>query len=471
MGIQPSAPGTTDLESTAELPILALSLPSKGEDDPLAATDSWSTLVLPEAPDGVEDADTDVDPDADTAVHLAADGVFNAAAIENRRAELEQNLRKLTDNLRELEQSLERKSAQLTAFEREVGVRDRRISELEVQTQNLSSERQQLQESVTQLRTQLEQSRADTQVARAMAQARDSAANGWLQEREALSRRLQQVEADIIHQRDRAFKYHEVLQSAESRRSLIEVMLGERESALESEQSRMSQLEFQASETSRQSGQREKELQQTLAAERERNDKLEASLKAQRSSFEQQQNDARAADRAAQERIGALQGQLSAQEQALRELQQQKEAASSALAERNALLARVEEQAASSAAVLDNIQHNLEHLGDGQQTRLFVRTQGDTGIVHLLGRRTSVGRTPDNDIHIDADHISRRHAVVLLAGGKTVIEDLNSTNGTYVNGERVTRRTLKEGDIVSLGKTDFRFAIKPPAEQRLTPQP
>jgi pSer/pThr/pTyr-binding forkhead associated (FHA) protein len=115
--------------------------------------------------------------------------------------------------------------------------------------------------------------------------------------------------------------------------------------------------------------------------------------------------------------------------------------------------------------VLGNIQQNLEHLGDAEPTRMLVRTQGETGIVQLLGRRTTIGRTPDNDIRIDAEFISRHHAVVLLYGTKTVIEDLNSTNGTYVNSERINRRTLKEGDIVTLGKSEFRFVIRTPSDR------
>jgi pSer/pThr/pTyr-binding forkhead associated (FHA) protein len=135
------------------------------------------------------------------------------------------------------------------------------------------------------------------------------------------------------------------------------------------------------------------------------------------------------------------------------------------LEQRNALIKRLETETASSAAVLGNIQQNLEHLGAAEPTRMLVRTHGETGIVQLLGRRTTIGRTPDNDIRIDAEFISRHHAVVLLYGSKTVIEDLNSTNGTFVNAERVNRRTLKEGDIVTLGKSEFRFVVRPPPER------
>jgi pSer/pThr/pTyr-binding forkhead associated (FHA) protein len=55
--------------------------------------------------------------------------------------------------------------------------------------------------------------------------------------------------------------------------------------------------------------------------------------------------------------------------------------------------------------------------------------------------------------------------VVLLYGSKTVIEDLNSTNGTFVNAERINRRTLKEGDIVTLGKSEFRFVVRATPER------
>jgi len=93
--------------------------------------------------------------------------------------------------------------------------------------------------------------------------------------------------------------------------------------------------------------------------------------------------------------------------------------------------------------------------------RLLVRTEGASGIVHVLSRRTTVGRTPDNDLRVEADFVSRHHAVLLLAGSDTVVEDLHSTNGTFVNGEPVVRRTLREGDLVGFGKLQYRYIIKP----------
>ena len=83
--------------------------------------------------------------------------------------------------------------------------------------------------------------------------------------------------------------------------------------------------------------------------------------------------------------------------------------------------------------------------------------EGDTEIVHVLGRRTTIGRGLDNDVRIDTKFVSRHHAVVLAGPQQTVVEDLRSTNGVLVNGRRASRAVLRDGDVVHVGKTQFRF--------------
>jgi pSer/pThr/pTyr-binding forkhead associated (FHA) protein len=102
--------------------------------------------------------------------------------------------------------------------------------------------------------------------------------------------------------------------------------------------------------------------------------------------------------------------------------------------------------------------------------RLLVRSQDGHEVVHVLGRKTTIGRTPDNDLQIDASFISRHHAVLLVHGSQTIVEDLNSTNGVFVNAHRVSRETLNDGDLVMIGKARFRFAIRPPGG-RSSPEP
>src|SRR5271163_1881625 len=64
----------------------------------------------------------------------------------------------------------------------------------------------------------------------------------------------------------------------------------------------------------------------------------------------------------------------------------------------------------------------------------------------------SIGRAPDNDLHVDNLAVSSHHARIFNDAGKLVVEDMNSLNGTFVNSQRVTRATLKPGDVVSVGK-------------------
>jgi hypothetical protein len=98
-------------------------------------------------------------------------------------------------------------------------------------------------------------------------------------------------------------------------------------------------------------------------------------------------------------------------------------------------------------------------------TRLLIAKERGREIVHVLGRKTSVGRTPDNELQIDAKFISRHHAVILAGPVQTVIEDLNSTNGVLVNGQRITRQILKDGDDVVIGRSHYRFAVRHAGEK------
>ena len=80
------------------------------------------------------------------------------------------------------------------------------------------------------------------------------------------------------------------------------------------------------------------------------------------------------------------------------------------------------------------------------------------GELHLVPGRKVVGRTPDNDLQIDSKFISRHHCqLVTGADGVTVIEDLNSTNGIMVRGQRVRRHTLRDGDVVSVGQHEILY--------------
>ncbi len=78
--------------------------------------------------------------------------------------------------------------------------------------------------------------------------------------------------------------------------------------------------------------------------------------------------------------------------------------------------------------------------------------------VQLSKDRTSLGRRPYNDIVIDNLAVSGEHAVLQMSGGEVYVEDLNSTNGTYVNGKTVKKQLLQNGDFVEIGKYRIQYA-------------
>lgn len=77
--------------------------------------------------------------------------------------------------------------------------------------------------------------------------------------------------------------------------------------------------------------------------------------------------------------------------------------------------------------------------------------------VPLTKDRTSLGRRPYNDIVIDNMAVSGEHAVLQLSGTEAYIEDLNSTNGTYINGKTVKKQQLHHGDTVEIGKYKIKY--------------
>ena len=77
--------------------------------------------------------------------------------------------------------------------------------------------------------------------------------------------------------------------------------------------------------------------------------------------------------------------------------------------------------------------------------------------VQVTKDRTTLGRRPYNDIVIDNLAVSGEHAVLQLVSGSVFIEDLNSTNGTYINGKAVKKQLLQHNDTVEIGKYKIKF--------------
>ncbi len=90
--------------------------------------------------------------------------------------------------------------------------------------------------------------------------------------------------------------------------------------------------------------------------------------------------------------------------------------------------------------------------------RLIIATEGRTlSDLPLRVGRLILGRTADNDLQIDSRFISRHHCQVITTAHGCIVEDLNSTNGIHVQGKRVRRHNLNDGDVVVIGMHELMY--------------
>ena len=94
-------------------------------------------------------------------------------------------------------------------------------------------------------------------------------------------------------------------------------------------------------------------------------------------------------------------------------------------------------------------------------SKLVLLSEGFAGRTYELNvEKTTVGRVEDNAFQIAEPSVSSHHAEIILKGNDVVIKDLNSTNGTFINGEKVTEGVLKPGQTLKLGQVEMRLEGK-----------
>lgn len=77
---------------------------------------------------------------------------------------------------------------------------------------------------------------------------------------------------------------------------------------------------------------------------------------------------------------------------------------------------------------------------------------------NMSKERYTIGRLPDNDVRIDNPAVSGHHSLIINILNDSFLEDLNSTNGTYVNGKLVKKHALQHGDVITIGHHQLRFS-------------
>ena len=95
--------------------------------------------------------------------------------------------------------------------------------------------------------------------------------------------------------------------------------------------------------------------------------------------------------------------------------------------------------------------------------KLVVLSAGMTGRTHELSvDKTTIGRVEGNSFQIAEPSVSSHHCEVLLRGNDVVVRDLNSTNGTFIDGDKITESVIKPGQVLRLGQIELRLETDAP---------
>jgi pSer/pThr/pTyr-binding forkhead associated (FHA) protein len=98
--------------------------------------------------------------------------------------------------------------------------------------------------------------------------------------------------------------------------------------------------------------------------------------------------------------------------------------------------------------------------------RLILSLDGSVLAEYNMNKeRYTIGRLPDNDIRIDNPAVSGHHSLIINILNDSFLEDLNSTNGTYVNGKLIKKHALAHGDVVTVGHHQLRYVEDDDAQQ------
>ena len=121
----------------------------------------------------------------------------------------------------------------------------------------------------------------------------------------------------------------------------------------------------------------------------------------------------------------------------------------------------VEFAAGTNRMRLSHLEHSMPLNAAGAAHpvgRILLASEGRTVLEReLRPGRLVIGRTPDNDLQIDSKFISRHHCQIVTQADSCLIEDLNSTNGIYVQSKRVRRYNLNDGDVVQVGQHEIMY--------------
>jgi pSer/pThr/pTyr-binding forkhead associated (FHA) protein len=410
-------------------------------------------------------------------------------------------------------QAGQRLTGQLEAAETRIGTLqlelDRRAATIETLATRLARAESELADGVRELKAARAQSTAYLEVLQSQEWRRSYEHSRW-QQPDAAPQALQTALVALESQRDELKRKHAELAAAQESITTTARAGASTPSPIANERAEPPDAEAGAARDAERVAEIAA-LKTALATAQEEVTVLLAHLQAAR----RQEPESEAAKKEAAERkqlaveLAARIARIAALEQENRELHASLERTRGALDEREFLIRRLERSETSNASALGRLQNTIERLGDvaapeaslpaiaaveaavtsaremdtghpeganpeGAPGKL-VRVDGGHAVTYVLQRRNQVGRAPGTEVHIDSSTVSRLHALIVSAPGGAIIEDVKSTNGTYVNGQRVTRQRLRDGDLLTIGEAQFRFVAetrrKPPVDPNPPPAP
>ncbi|MBS0612286.1 MAG: FHA domain-containing protein [Proteobacteria bacterium] len=366
----------------------------------------------------------------------------------------------LESSLAKSEDTVRRQEAALQSVEQ---TRQNQIRELEQSRQHLARELEQSRARLSQTEQQLQAALAAAEAQRQQAQASAE------QERDRWS-------AEIAT-RDRS------LQEERESRAQLQTQVDSLQAAQAEHLARIADIDQMLSGAQQQKKLDDETLQQQaasldaarteLAAQHDRVNLLEGEL----GSASAQLNEVRRPIEEAEAEIRQLRVELEGKSrdieqsrEEVKHLQNQLERSKGALEEREFLIRRLERSANTSAQVLGRLQSSIERLGTAPVVAppepppvaapfapTLIRIDNGLATTYALGQRTRVGRSPESEIRIESSSVSRHHALIITSPRHIIIEDLNSTNGVAINGRKVSRHRLKDGDVIVIGDAQFKF--------------
>lgn len=477
---------TADDDPTAELE--TLDLPEQHDDDQIEASETTSGYAqrgsTPQTdPDSVADLKSDVLTRSETVDRLKFEMELLGAKWQGLSTEIEareEQANRLNHELNITKQALQRSEKRIAERDDEIDTLKSTVESREAAYRKLADELEELHEQIAsnapgehqqrdqllavqagqvaskdleirELQSRIDQIEDYADQLRYQLRVKDSTTSDFSSELEVLSRQLGETREQNTALRAEIDKVREKNTGLETRMAALH--------STHAEEIRMIRFELgDAQETLTQHEMVSEQLASDLVQTRDKREQLESELAEMQETSQSRIKDLEKENRQLLKATEAMKDKLRTKSEAINCL----------LAE----LAKSPQKDDPVTEIEDAIQEIDERMTEQIEGRTLVERDRVTRLLtgHIDGQklrfplfkdRLTIGRTSQNDIPLKSEHVSRRHAVVVIEGDVTRVIDWGSKNGVFVNSRRIKEHFLKNGDVVGIGTAEFRYEERP----------